>query len=120
MSCVREGPPRQPAADSAVSPPLHILTFATGAYVRWLEHLHTNLRLLVLPAAALSVCAGDEPSLKAARGLNTSVGLSLWDCRIDVLSARRRQRLVGERFGTEAYLKIVHRKSTCILQNLRR
>ena len=120
MSCVREGPPRQPAADSAVSPPLHILTFATGAYVRWLEHLHTNLRLLVLPAAALSVCAGDEPSLKAARGLNTSVGLSLWDCRLDVLSARRRQRLVGERFGTEAYLKIVHRKSTCILQNLRR
>ena len=120
MSCVREGPPRQPAADSAVSPPLHILTFATGAYVRWIEHLHTNLRLLALPAAALSVCAGDEPSLKAARGLNTSVGLSLWDCRIDVLSARRRQRLVGERFGTEAYLKIVHRKSTCILQNLRR
>ena len=120
MSCVREGPPRQPAADSAVSPPLHILTFVTGAYVRWLEHLHTNLRLLVLPAAAFSVCAGDEPSLKAARGLNTSVGLSLWDCRLDVLSARRRQRLVGERFGTEAYLKIVHRKSTCILQNLRR
>ena len=122
MSCVRDGPPRLPAraADSAVSPPLHILTFATGAYLRWLEHLHTNLRLLALPAAALSVCAGDEPSLQAARGLDSSMGLSIWDCHVDVLSARRRQRLVGERFGTEAYLKIVHRKSTCILHQLRR
>ena len=120
MSCVRDGRPWLPAADSVVSPPLHILTFATGAYVRWLEHLHTNLRLLALPGAALSVCAGDEPSLQAARGLNTSTGLSIWDCRVDVLSTRRRQRLVGERFGTEAYLKIVHRKSTCILHQLRR
>lgn len=118
MTCARDGPPRLPtAADSAASPPLHILTFATGAYVRWLEHLHINLRLLALPAAALSVCAGDEPSLQAARGLNASLGLAIWDCRVDALSARRR--LVGERFGTASYLKIVHRKSTCILQQLR-
>ena len=94
-----------------------MLTFATGAYVRWLEHLNANIRLLALPAAALSVCAGDQPSLEAARSLNAST--AIWDCRIDAFSARRRQRLIGERFGTEAYLQIVHRKSTCILGHLR-
>ena len=43
-----------------------MLTFATGAYVRWLEHLNANIRLLALPAAALSVCAG-VPVLRDAK-----------------------------------------------------
>ena len=42
--------------------PLHVLTFATGSYLRWLVLLHANLRLLALPATELSVCTGDETS----------------------------------------------------------
>jgi hypothetical protein len=29
--------------------PLHVLTFATGSYLRWLVLLRANLRLLALP-----------------------------------------------------------------------
>ena len=42
--------------------PLHVLTFASGSYLRWLALLHANLRLLALPATDLSVCTADETS----------------------------------------------------------
>ena len=53
--------------------PLHVLTFATGSYLRWLVLLHANLRLLALPATELSVCTGDEASRRATRAMGLEV-----------------------------------------------
>ena len=53
--------------------PLHVLTFATGSYLRWLVLLHANLRLLALPATELSVCTGDETSRRATRAMGLEV-----------------------------------------------
>eukprot|EP00964_Phaeocystis_antarctica_P125948 scaffold89645_cov75-Phaeocystis_antarctica.AAC.3 len=79
------------AAIPATLPPLAVLTFATAAYVRWLERLHTNLRLLALPAVSrLSFCAGDRVSQQAARAMglvtfNFSLGLGLVQGRVGEL-----------------------------------
>ena len=93
-------------------PPLTVVTFATAAYVRWLEALHTNLRLLALPAVTLSVCAGDRTSQEAARALR----LPTFDFRVGGPGVE--QGGAGERFGTERYLEIVHAKSACIYSQL--
>ena len=60
-------------ASPAALPPLTVLTFATAAYVRWLVRLHSNLRLLALPAVTLSVCAGDHISQQVKRCTDTCV-----------------------------------------------
>ena len=88
-------------------PPMTVLTFATAAYVRWLERLHTNLRLLALPAVSMSVCAGDHTSQQAALGMR----LSMLNFSLDL---EHDQRVVGERFGTSRYTRIVQAKSACI------
>ena len=94
-------------------PPLTVVTFATAAYVRWLEALHTNLRLLALPAVTLSVCAGDRTSQEAARALRlTTFDFSVGGPGVEQGGA-------GERFGTERYLEIVHAKSMCIFAQAR-
>ena len=97
-------------ADTSLTalPPLTVLTFATVAYVRWLERLHTNLRLLALPAVSrLSVCAGDHSTLQAARAMH----LVTFNFSLDL---GHQQRGVGERFGTGRYVQIVQAKSACI------
>jgi hypothetical protein len=102
----RGGASAQADASTAL-PPLTIVTFATAAYVRWIERLHTNLRLLALPAATLSVCAGDRVSQQAARDM----GLATFNFS---LALGHEQGGVGERYGTGLYTQIVQAKSACI------
>ena len=86
--------------------PLQLLTFATGAFVRWLERLHLNLRLLALPNARLSVCAGDASALQAARGMGLFA--------LDFSRGLNRGCSDAERFGSQGFNRIVHAKSTCV------
>ena len=98
----------QADASPAALPPLAVLTFATAAYVRWLERLHTNLRLLALPAVSrLSVCAGDRVTQQAARAM----GLTTFNFSLNL---GRVQGRVGELYGTGRYTRIVQAKSACI------
>ena len=98
----------QADASPAALPPLAVLTFSTAAYVRWLERLHTNLRLLALPAVSrLSVCAGDRVTQQAARAM----GLTTFNFSLNL---GRVQGRVGELYGTGRYTRIVQAKSACI------
>jgi hypothetical protein len=103
----RGGASAQADASTAL-PPLTIVTFATAAYVRWIERLHTNLRLLALPAVSrLSVCAGDRVTQQAARAM----GLTTFNFSLNL---GRVQGRVGELYGTGRYTRIVQAKSACI------
>lgn len=100
--------------------PLHVLTFATGSYLRWLVLLHTNLRLLALPATDLSVCTGDETSRRAT----SAMGLEVLDFSRSVTGQSNQSaaalppRKVAERFGTSEYVSVVHAKTGCIVYKL--
>ena len=101
------GSSAQAEVNTTALPPLTVLTFATAAYVRWLERLHTNLRLLALPAVSLSVCAGDRVSQQAARHMSlTTLNFSL--------DLGHEQGGAGEHYGTGRYIQIVQAKSACI------
>ena len=77
--------------------PLHVLTFATGSYLRWLALLHANLRLIALPATDLSVCTEDEASRRAAGALGVQV-LDLSNESSGAVPPRQ----VASRYGTAA------------------
>ena len=101
--------------------PLHVLTFATGSYLRWLVLLHANLRLLALPATELSVCTGDEASRRATRAM----GLEVLDFSRSITGQRSNEsasppRQIAERFGTASYVSVVHAKTHCIISKLSR
>ena len=101
--------------------PLHVLTFATGSYLRWLVLLHANLRLLALPATELSVCTGDETSRRATRAM----GLEVLDFSRSITGQRSNEsasppRQIAERFGTASYVSVVHAKTRCIISKLSR
>ena len=104
----RRGDSSAQADASTALPPLTVVTFATAAYVRWLERLHTNLRLLALPAATLTVCAGDRVSQQAAHAM----GLATFNFSLGL--GHGEQGGVGERYGTGLYTQIVQAKSACI------
>ena len=95
--------------------PLHVLTFASGSYLRWLALLHANLRLLALPATDLSVCTGDETSRRAAGALGVEV-LDFSNESAGTLPPRQ----VAERYGTASYVRVVHAKTHCIVSKLSR
>ena len=95
--------------------PLHVLTFASGSYLRWLALLHANLRLLALPATDLSVCTADETSRRAAGAL----GVEVLDCSNESVDAVP-PRQVAERYGTASYVSVVHAKTRCIVSKLSR
>ena len=98
--------------------PLHVLTFATGSYLRWLVLLRANLRLLALPATELSVCTGDEASRRAT----SAMGVEVLDFSRSVTGPRNESasppRQVAERFGTVSYVSVVHAKTRCIISKL--
>ena len=87
--------------------PLHVLTFATGSYLRWLQLLHANLRLLALPATEFTVCTADETSRRAARAM----GVEVLDFSHLVAGQSNGPtsppRQVAERFGTGSYVSVV-------------
>ena len=98
--------------------PLHVLTFATGSYLRWLQLLHANLRLLALPATEFCVCTADETSRRAARAMGVEVldFSRLVTGQINWPTSPPRQ--VAERFGTASYVNVVHAKTHCIISKL--
>ena len=110
---------RQQGRQRGVPPsPLHVLTFATGSYLRWLQLLHANLRLLALPTTELSVCTGDDTSRRAARAMSVEVldFLRLVTGQSNGSASPPRQ--VAERFGTASYVNVVHAKTRCIISKL--
>ena len=99
--------------------PLHVLTFATGSYLRWLLLLHANLRLLALPTTELSVCTGDETSRRAARAMSVEVlDFSRLVTGGQSNGSASPPRQVAERFGTASYVNVVHAKTRCIISKL--
>ena len=91
----------------------HVLTFASGSYLRWLALLHANLRLLALPATGFSVCTADEASRRAASALGVEV-LDLSNESSGAVPPRQ----VASRYGTAAYVSVVHAKTRCIVSKL--
>lgn len=97
-------------------PPLHVLSFVTASYMRWFSLLRVNLRLLALPGVHLSVCTGDKASLQQVNAMDISVlDLSRF---VDASDGASSSRQVAERFGTAAYVSVVHAKTRCILSKL--
>ena len=117
-----KGPPFALRADTHVRTGelLHVLTFVTAAYLHWLRHLAANLRLLGLPAAALTVCAGDGPSLAFIRdrGFNAVDLVADLTDRAHGSAASDTPGQTVESYGTASYLRIVHAKSLCISRAL--
>ena len=110
---------RQQGRQRGVLPsPLHVLTFATGSYLRWLQLLHANLRLLALPATEFTVCTADETSRRAARAMSVEVldFSRLVTGQSNGPTSPPRQ--VAERFGTGSYVSVVHAKTHCIISKL--
>ena len=109
---------KQPGHRGVLPSPLHVLTFATGSYLRWLQLLHANLRLLALPTTEFSVCTADETSRRAARAM----GVEVLDFSHLVAGQSNGPtsppRQVAERFGTGSYVSVVHAKTHCIISKL--